>query len=196
MSGRGKPEARPSWTRLYETAAAPEGYFTTSQAAEAGYSPQLLAKHLHSGRITRVRRSVYRLVHFPAGDHEDLMVVWLWSERQGVFSHETALALFGLSDAMPRNIHLTLPVPWRRRRLRVPRGVTLHHADIRPEERRWVGPVPVTSSARTLLDCAAERVAPDMVRQAVDEGLRRGLFGREEIGPAVQYAASFAGENR
>ncbi len=44
-----------------------------------------------------MRRGVYRLVHFPVGDHEDLTAVWLWSEREGVFSHETALALHDLS---------------------------------------------------------------------------------------------------
>jgi predicted transcriptional regulator of viral defense system len=136
---------------------------------------------------------VYRLVHFPAGEHEDLVVVWLWSEQHGVFSHETALALFGLFDVMPRQVHLTLPASWRGRRLRIPPGLALHHADIRPEERSWVGPVPVTSPARTLLDCAAERVAPDIVRQAVDEGLRRGLFGPEEIEPAAHYVQAFAG---
>jgi hypothetical protein len=37
-------------------------------------------------------------VHFPAGEHEEPVVVWLWSERQGVFSHQTALGLHGLSE--------------------------------------------------------------------------------------------------
>jgi hypothetical protein len=46
MFGKGNPETGPRWPHLYETATAQEGYFTTSQAAEAGYSPQLLAKHL------------------------------------------------------------------------------------------------------------------------------------------------------
>ncbi len=142
-----------------------------------------------------MRRGLYRLVHFPAGEHEDLVVAWLWSEQQGVFSHETALALFGLSDAMPRHVHLTLPASWRARRLRIPPGVALHHADIRPEERSWVGPVPVTSPARTLLDCAAERVAPDIVRQALDEGLRRGLVDAKAIGPAVRYVQAFTGRS-
>ncbi len=188
-----EPAAGPSWDRLYEIAVAQEGYFTTAQAAGAGYYPQLLAKHLRSSRIVRVRRGVYRLVHFPAGEHEDLVVVWLWSGQQGVFSHETALALHGLSDALPAKVHLTLPASWRGRRLRVPPGVVLHYADIRDDERGWVGPVPVTSPARTVLDCAAARVAPDAVRQAVEEGLRRGLFTREMVAAALDYVQSFGG---
>lgn len=102
MTRRAAP--RPDWNRLYETAAAQEGTFSTKQAAEAGYSPQLLAHHLKSGRVARVRRGVYRLVHYPAGEHEDLVAIWLWSERAGVFSHETALRLFELSDVLPSRV--------------------------------------------------------------------------------------------
>jgi predicted transcriptional regulator of viral defense system len=61
--------------------------------------------------------------------------IWLWSERVGVFSHETALGLHELSDVLPARIHLTLPAKWRRRRLRVPKGVVVHHADVDRRER-------------------------------------------------------------
>lgn len=117
---------RPSWDQLFETASAQDGYFSTAQAAEAGYSPQLLAKYLKSGRITRIRRGVYRLVHFPAGEHEELVIIWLWAERAAVFSHETALSMHELSDVMSAKAHITLPESWRCRRLRVPADVVLH----------------------------------------------------------------------
>src|SRR5579863_8581472 len=148
--------ARPDWDRLYEIAAAQEGLFTTRQAAEAGYSPQLLVHHVSSGTAIRVRRGIYRLVHFPAGEHEDLVSAWLWSEQMGVFSHQTALALYQLSDALPARLHLTLPSAWQRRRFRVPEGVVLHHADVPKGDRTWFGPVPITSVKRTLNDCARE----------------------------------------
>src|SRR5262245_64187480 len=119
---------KPSWDRLFEIASPQEGYFTTRQAAEAGYSPQLLLKHVRAGRIARIRRGIHRLVHFPAGEHEELMTAWLWSESAGVVSHQSALALHGLSDALPARLHLTLPSAWRGRRFRVPAGVVLHHA--------------------------------------------------------------------
>ena len=82
----------PSWDALYALAVGQVGHFTTAQAAEAGYSSPLLHKYLANGKVLRVRRGVYRLVHFPASEDEDLVVCWLWSDRQGVFSHETALA--------------------------------------------------------------------------------------------------------
>lgn len=171
----------PSWDRLYEAAAGQAGHFTTRQAAEAGFSSQLLLKHLRAGRLTRVHRGIYRLVHYPASEHEEFVTVWLWSEQVGVFSHETALALHGLSDALPSKIHLTLPVEWQRRRLRIPVDVVLHHADVPAEERSWFGPIPVTNVSRTLNDCAKDGLSPELMRQAAKQALRRGIVTRSKL---------------
>lgn len=171
----------PRWNDLYAAAAAQEGLFSTQQASTAGYSPQLLAKYLKNGRVQRVRRGVYRLVHFPAGEHEELVTVWLWSESQGIFSHETALALHELSDVLPARVHVTLPAAWAHRRFRVPSGVVLHHADIAAEQRAWVGPVPVTKPLRTIEDCIAAHVSPEVIEKAARDARRRGLLTAEEL---------------
>lgn len=183
----------PSWDRLFETAAAQAGLFTTQQAAEAGYSPQLLAHHLGSGRIIRVRRGIYRLVHFPAGEHEELVVVWLWSEHKGVFSHQTALALHDLSDVLPSQIHLTLPQHWKKRRLRVPGGVVLHYGDVADRDRRWFGAVPATDPARTLEDCALEHLSPDLLRDAALDAIHRGVVTREQLDAVTKALEPFGG---
>jgi predicted transcriptional regulator of viral defense system len=169
------PPSAPSWDQLYEVAAAQEGLFTTAQASDAGYSPELLIHHLRSGKFRRIRRGIYRLTHFPAGEHEDLVAIWLWSEQSGVFSHQTALFLHQLSDVLPVRAHLTLPSNWRRRRFRVPPGVVLHHADVAEVERGWVGAVPVTAPLRALVDCATTKLSPDLLEQAIREALSRGL---------------------
>jgi len=77
--------AVPKRATLYEIAAAQAGYFSLEQAAEAGHSRQLLQYRLRSGEIERSLRGVYRLVQFPSTDREDLVPVWLWTNRQGVF---------------------------------------------------------------------------------------------------------------
>lgn len=188
-----KLPSKPSWDRLYEIAAGQGGYFTTVQATSAGFYPQLLAKHVKSGRALRIRRGIYRIVHFPAGDREDLVVLWLWSERKGVFSHETALALHGLSDILPSLTHMTVPRTWANRRLRIPTGLSLHCAAVRKADRTWHGVVPVTTPARTLLDCASAEVAPDLLSQALEEGLERGLFSRGEVRETVEFLARLGG---
>jgi len=58
------------------------------------------------------------------------------------------------------------------------RGVVLHHRDIAKHERAWVGPVPVTAPRRTLADCIAAGVAPDLIEQAIGQAASRGLIAR------------------
>ncbi|MFK7927044.1 MAG: type IV toxin-antitoxin system AbiEi family antitoxin domain-containing protein [Myxococcota bacterium] len=169
----------PRWDTLYRLAADQGGLFTTSDADAHGISPQLLHHHLKASRIERVRRKIYRVVHLPPDVDEQLVELWLWSDRAGVFSHDTALALHGLSDVLPVAIHLTLPSAWRARRLRKPEPLVLHHGDV--EEHDWVGHVPVTPPGQTVRDCIADGLEPDLVEQAIDEGLRRGLFTRAQV---------------
>ena len=188
-----RPSKQPDRDRLYEIAAAQEGLFTTQQAAEAGFSPQLLIHHLSAGTATRIRRSIYRLVHFPTGEHEELVAAWLWSEREGVLSHQTALTLHHLSDVLPAQIHLTLPSAWRRRRFRVPEGVVLHHADVPKADRTWFGPVPITSVKRTLNDCAREALSPELLRQAANQALHRGLVVRRDLASVRAALKPFGG---
>jgi predicted transcriptional regulator of viral defense system len=179
----------PDWGALFSIAEAQSGYFTTAQAAGAGYSPPLLHKYLANGRVLRVRRGIYRLVHFPASDHEDLVVLWLWAGQAGVFSHETALALHDLSDVLPSRVHMTIPASWRSRRLRVPPGLVLHYADIADvggvggvadADRTGFSAVEITTPLKSLRDCFEANVSPELVRQAVLQARRRGLISEQD----------------
>ena len=173
----------PSWDRLFETAARQEGLFTTRQAADAGYSPQLLDHYLRIRWVVRVRRGIYRLVHFRGGENADFVVAWLWSEQRGVVSHQTALGLHGLTDLLRWPIHLTVPLAWRMRRLQVPTDVTLHYADLSPSDRTWRGPVPVTSPRRTLSEGGTAGLSPEELRRVLDRALERGLVVRSDLAP-------------
>lgn len=188
-----RPPDKPNWDRLFELAVAQDGYFTTSQAADAGYSSQLLLKHIRAGRVSRTRRGIYRLVHFPAGEHDELTTAWLWSERAGIISHQTALALHDLSDVFSAQVHLTLPSSWHRRRFRVPVGIVLHHADVPAEDRSWFGPVPTTNPRRTLNDCARAGLSPELLQQAAHQALRRGLVTRPELSDVEDALKPFGG---
>jgi len=187
------PQLSANWDHLFEVAAGQEGLFTSQQAAAAGYSPQLLLHHVRTRRMLHVRRGIYRLVHFPAGEHEELVVAWLWSGRAGVVSHQVALALHELSDVLPAHVHLTLPSVWRRRRFRVPPDVMLHHADVPPGDRSWFGAVPMTNPRRTLNDCARAGLSPELLQQAARQALRRGLVAKTELGDVEQALAPFGG---
>jgi predicted transcriptional regulator of viral defense system len=126
--------------------------------------------------MARVQRGVYRLVHFPAGEHEDLVAVWLWSGQIGVFSHATALALHQLPDVLPHKIHLSVPQSWALRRVSIPPDVSRHDAEVPILQRSWFGPVPVTSVRRTRSDCAQARLSPEPLQQALRQARQRGLL--------------------
>ena len=103
-------------------------------------------------------------------------------------SHESALLLHDLSDALPARIHLTVPEGDAARRREVPPSYILHFAEVAPTMQVWMGPTP----ARTVLDVAAAHGDAGLVKQAVDQGLRRGLFRVWDVVPAIEYAQSFA----
>ncbi len=165
----------PSWDALYAIAESQAGYFTTAQAAEAGYSPQLLYKHLGAGRLRRARRGIYRLVHFPTSDREYLVDCWLWTQRAGAYSHETALSLHGLCDELPKRARLLVPESWRGRRLQVPEGLALRYGLVDEVDRGWLGPIPLTRPARTIRDLVAAHFPPERIELALVQARSRGL---------------------
>ncbi len=184
---------KPNRAALQAFAAVQSGYFTARQAAESGYSLPLLARYQRRGEVVRIRRGIYRLCYYPNQDHEELVIIWLWAEQQGIFSHTTALELHGLSDLMATKVHLTLPQAWQRRRLRLPPDVVRHHADHAASTRCWFGPIPATPAAATLNDCAQQALAPDMMRQATQQALSRGMIESHEISPVLHYLNPFGG---
>ncbi len=186
MPRRSSTSAPPDWNALYELAASQAGYLSSADAQKAGYSLPLLHYYQAKGRIEWIRRGVYRLAHFPTGEHEDLVALWLWSGKKAVVSHETALMLHDLSDALPAKRHLTVPSAWARRRIRVPRGVVLHAADLEEDEVTWVGPVRVTTPLRTIRDCLDAHASSDLVEQAIDQALSRGLMEGSALARAVE----------
>ncbi|MDX2055560.1 MAG: type IV toxin-antitoxin system AbiEi family antitoxin domain-containing protein [Polyangiaceae bacterium] len=171
----------PSWDRLFELASAQAGYVTNKQAAEAGYSLRLLQFYVDKGRLERTQRGILRLVHYPASDHEELVPLWLWSGKEGIFSHETALMLHDLSDALPSKSHMTVPSSWSKRRLRVPKGLILKMRDLPKAGITWMGPVPVTTPLQTVIDASIDHVQPELVQQALRQGVKRDLFSKEDV---------------
>lgn len=167
----------PDHQALYLVAEQQAGYFTAAQARQAGFSRSLLSYHVRTGRFARVRPHVYRLAQFPASAHEDLYVAWLEAGSQAVISHDSALALYGLSDLLPAQVHVTVPRTASRRRL----GIRLHTKRLSSQEVIHYEGLPVTTIERTLVDVTAAGLADEQVQLAVREALRRGLVARDDL---------------
>ena len=107
-------ERKEAAKRLYEIAEGQQGFFTTKQAKAAGFAENTHPYHVQAGNWIREHRGIYRLASFPRGERPDLMLWSLWSRNrgeaaQGVYSHQTALSLYDLSDVMPAKLHMTVP---------------------------------------------------------------------------------------
>jgi predicted transcriptional regulator of viral defense system len=167
----------PDHEALYQIAEQQGGYFSAAQARQAGFSYSLLSYHVRSGRFERVRPHVYRFVLFPALPHEDLHVASLQAGPEAVISHDSALALYDLSDLLPDQIHVTIPRTASRRRP----GLRLHTNQLESQDVTRYDGLPVTTVLRTLVDVATAGLADEQVRQAIREALRRGLVSRESL---------------
>lgn len=167
----------PDHRALYLIAEQQAGYFSASQARTAGFSRSLLAYHVGRGRFARVRPRVYRLVHFPASPHEDLFVACLIVGPRAVISHDSALALYDLSDLLPAKVHVIMPRSGSRRRP----GIKLHTGQLAHEDIGRYEGLPVTTVERTLVDATAAGLADEQARLAARQAVSRGLVTRERL---------------
>jgi predicted transcriptional regulator of viral defense system len=171
-----------TYNKFYRVAEAQAGYFTTAQAAAAGVDRKRLARYVVAGRLERVRRGVYRLAPFPRSPHEDLFIAWLETGPDSVISHDSALALYELSDALPAAIHVTVRPTASRRHP----GLRLHTNRIDAEDIAFYDALPVTKVARTIVDVALAGLADELVEQAVQEAVRNGLATPELLLAAAE----------
>lgn len=162
------------------------GYFTTKQALQAGYPSSSHHYHVARGSWIREYRGIFRLVRYPLAEDGQYVLWSLWSRNrqdipQGIYSHQTALSLHGLSDVMPARIHITVPVHFRRG-VPAPKILHLHrshvpNADIQSRQGYRVVR-PLRAITELLQDESESR---DHLRDALKQGLARGVITRSEI---------------
>lgn len=178
---------RPDHECLFQAASQQGGYFTARDAGACGFSWASLSYHARRGRFIRVRRGLYRLREYPESTREDVIAAWLAAGRDhAVVSHESALDLLGLSDAVPDNVHLTLPRTMRYRPATP--GVTVH-TTTRPLDADDVvirDGIRVTSVVRSILDSAEAGTAPEQIVAAAREALDRGMTTPARVSGAAQ----------
>ncbi len=174
---------------MTRVAAEQHGYFTAAQARDAGYSYQAQKFHVDHGNWVRVERGVFRLPEWPVSDDDHLVRWTLWSRRQGVISHQSALAVHGLGDVDPARIHISVPSGFRRESS----AVVLHQQTVPPRDIEDRGGYRVTSPARAVAECAAESLPQELLDGAVAEALDQGITTRRrlldsaaELGPRAE----------
>ena len=161
-----------------------DGLFTSEQAVNAGFTGSVLSRLAQRGRIERTARGVYRIPYVPINRFSQYREAVLWAQAHRgphllALSHETALAVYGISDANPAAIHLTLPKSTRLRR-ESPRSVVVHHAELSGQEITLIEGLPVTSIRRTIIDLLHAGGRIDLVGQAITDARHEGYISASE----------------
>ena len=143
-----------------ESAARQYGNVTLAQLLAAGLSKRMIGVRVRRGRLFPVHRAVYAVGHPPRLPLERAAAAVLACGPGAALSHLGALALWRFTKTWPDAFDVIVVTD---RRLR---GITTHRVrHLRPRDTTVQLGIPVTSPARTVLDCAPllhdRRVIPD-----------------------------------
>ena len=142
--------------------AAQRGVVTRAQLVALGFSPKAIEHRVRIGRLHRIHHGVFALGNPVLQSLGAETAALLYAGDNAVLSHESAAALWGLAST-PSFVAITLID----RKARGQSGLRLHQVkalDIR-DVTIHAG-FPVTSAARTLIDCAARRPIEGLLSEA------------------------------
>jgi very-short-patch-repair endonuclease len=105
------------------------------------------------------------------------MAASLWGGPGALVSHRAAGVLWELDGVTAPRMEITVPSA---RRVRSPKLLVHHTTDLIPADRSMVGPIPVTSPLRTLIDLAG-CIDADVLELAVEDSFRRGLTRPKQL---------------
>ena len=178
LPGGGEPDTRrgADWS-IAVLAGRQHGVVARRQLLAAGVSSRMIERRLAMGRLHRWRRGVYLVGHATPLPLATLMGAVLAAGPGAMLSHLAVGWLWGILQRSDRPIDVLVPGPRHPR----PAGIRVHRVTSIPAgDRRERHGVPLTSSARTLVDLAA-LLPPDALARAVEEALVLRLVRRGEL---------------
>lgn len=189
-------------TKLLLIAEEQQGYFTSRQAQDCGFSRTNFHRIVKSGKWTKEElRGIYRIANFPPTSRPELALWTLWSSDkqgnpQGIWSHETALEIHGLSDVAPAKLHMSVPKNFRKS-AEIPTNLCLHFVDTIPQSDIEIDQgYRVTTPLRTLADIIQqgttqhEQIELAIHDLAIKKSLVKGLATFHEIEELQQLTDS------
>lgn len=174
-------------SRIHELLALAEendGLVTASQARAIGIVDSVLARMTSRGKLERVARGVYRIPYYPSDRLSQYREAILWARashgpQRVVLSHETALAVYGISDVNPSRVHITVPKSARLRRWK-PKWIVIHRGTLSPSHLSMHESLPVTTVAKSVLDVVGETGRLGLARQAIKDARKEGYINTAE----------------
>jgi predicted transcriptional regulator of viral defense system len=161
-----------------------DGLVTASQARALGILDSVLARLAQRGKLERVARGVYRIPYFPADRLSQYREAVLWARashgpERVALSHETALAVYGISDVNPARVHITVPKDARLRR-RKPKWIVIHRGELPATDVTQHEGLPLVTVGKTVLQVFQETGRLGLARQALKDARKEGFIGAAE----------------
>lgn len=161
-----------------------------TQLYALGLSKDQVSDRVRIGWLHRLYRGVYAVGHRRLTIQGQWMAATLAAGKRAVLSHESAASLWGIRAFGSGMLHVTIPEGSGRARRP---GLVIHRiATLRVGERiRHLG-IPVTTTARTILDLAGFLPRRGLER-AIDEADRLRLCGGQDLEEIVELHSGQAG---
>jgi very-short-patch-repair endonuclease len=163
--------------RLSAIASKQFGVVTRDDATRCGLTPGQLRRLVENGVLDRLAPRVFRFAASDRSWHQEVLAAVFDGGPECHASHRTAGALHVYDGFEPDVIEVVVPMHIFHRR----KNVIVHHTrDLPAVDRTRIGPIRVTSRARTLIDLGAVTSA-DRVEEALDGAERDGRIRRRQL---------------
>lgn len=164
------------------------GIVRRSQLTSAGVDPSAIKRLVKAGGLHRIHRGVYIVGHLALAPHAREAAALLACGEGAMISHLSAAHLWGLLDAPPDEVDVTLAGG----HCRAKQGVRLHRR-LRLDDRdvRTRHGLRLTSPARTLIDLAADASDGELERLIAEARVNHLLRNGE-----LEAALARAGQRR
>jgi very-short-patch-repair endonuclease/predicted transcriptional regulator of viral defense system len=153
---------------IADLAARQRGAVARWQLLDAGVKPGAIGRRVNGKRLHVIHRGVYAVGHRKLSAEGRLLAAVLAGGRNARLSHASAAKLWKLPHDFDEAAHVVAPSRAKRP------GIRFHQNDLRPGECTTRHGIPVTTPARTLLDCAAT-MHPAKLERAVREAIYQRL---------------------
>lgn len=182
---------------ILRMAGARNGFVTASEVTEADIPRRCLTKAVEDGLLLKAERGLYML----PDAWEDEFLVLQHRFKRGVFSHETALFLHGLTDRTPAELTMTFPHSYNAKSAQaegviVKKSVEKHHGlGRRAVKTPYGNEVLAYDVERTLCDIVRGDGALDV--QLVNPAMKAYATSKEKnVNKLLRYAKELGAERK
>lgn len=176
---------------IFDIAKAAGGLVSTAAVTKAGIPRRLLTDAVNAGELRKVSRGLYTLPNV----WEDEYLVAQHRFPRGIFSHDTALYLHGMTDITPAALTMTFPHGYNTTSVRkagiIARTVNPKLLDLgKAKVKTFAGnEVVAYDLERTLCDMVRGQAAPDV--QVINPAMKAyAKMKTRDINKLLQYAGA------